>query len=164
MRMKLLSKKPGLFLISCFVIFTIHFFLNYNIGIAQPTYPIVGTGQEQCYGDKNPITAPNPGENYYGQDAQFESLQPAYKDNGDGTISDLNTGLMWVKARGEKIAWNDAVAGASNCNVGAYNNWRMPMIKELYSLINFTGKSAMDAVSSIPYLDTDYFEFEYGDE
>lgn len=39
-------------------------------------------------------------------------LKARYKDNKDGTISDLSTGLMWVKERGERLPWNDAVAGA----------------------------------------------------
>ena len=82
--------------------------------------------------------------------------QPAYKDNGDGTVSDLNTGLMWVKARGAKVTWDAAVAGAAACRVGGHNDWRMPTIKELYSLINFTGGFHFTAADSMPYLDTKY--------
>lgn len=149
-----------LFKYSCFLI--IIFAMQINYLCARTGYPVVGTGQLKCYGDKNEISEPKPGQAYYGQDAQYKSLAAKYIDNGDGTITDLNTGLMWVKARGAKLTWNEAKAGASACSTGGYNDWRMPSIKELYSLIIFTGKSAADAAGSIPYLDTDYFDFVYG--
>ena len=98
------------------------------------------------------------------QDAQHPGPTPSYKDNGDGTISDLNTGLMWVQARGPMLAWDAARAGAGNCRVGGYSDWRMPTIKELYSLINFNGGFHLRAADSTPYLDTKYFGFTYGDE
>ena len=46
---------------------------------------------------------------------------PAYRDNGDGTVTDLNTGLMWVQARGAKVTWDAAVAGAAACRVGGHS-------------------------------------------
>ena len=127
-------------------------------------YTIVGTGQTKCYGDSGEIAPPRPGEPFYGQDAQHRALIPAYKDNGDGTISDLNTGLSWVKARGAKVTWDAASAGAASCRVGGFSDWRMPTIKELYSLINFNGGFHFRAADSTPYLDTQYFDFKYGDE
>lgn len=127
-------------------------------------YTIVGTSQTKCYGDSGEIAPPRPGEPFYGQDAQHRALIPAYKDNGDGTISDLNTGLSWVKARGAKVTWDAASAGAASCRVGGFSDWRMPTIKELYSLINFNGGFHFRAADSTPYLDTQYFDFKYGDE
>ena len=81
-------------------------------------------------------------------------------------MSDPNTGLMWVKARGEKMTWDAAVAGAGACRAGNHKDWRMPTIKELYSLINFTGRFDFQAgaAGSKPYLDTKFFDFVYGDE
>lgn len=136
-------------------LFTSHVFAQDNVD-----YPVVDTGQTQCYGNSQAIVCPQPGEPFYGQDAQYESAQPSYQDNGDGTVTDLNTGLMWVKARGSKIPWSEALAGAAQCNVGGYQDWRMPTIKELYSLIQFTGSQH----TKTPYLDADYFDFVFGDE
>jgi hypothetical protein len=129
------------------------------------TYPIVDTNETKCYGFMNEISAPKSGQDYYGQDAQFAGNQSSYKDNGDGTITDNVTGLMWVKARDSKVSWDDAFAGASKCTDAKYSDWRMPTIKELYSLIEFTGKcrSFSDSSNCIPYLDTKYFEFKYGE-
>lgn len=131
---------------------------------AEKPYVVVGTGQTKCYGDRGEIAAPQAGQPFYGQDAQYPEPMPNYKDNGYGTVSDLNTGLTWVKARGEKISWDTAVSGAKACRVGGYDDWRMPTIKELYSLINFNGGCAGTVASSTPYIDTKYFDFVYGDE
>jgi hypothetical protein len=125
------------------------------------TYPIVGTGQEACYDNFHAIAAPGPGQPFYGQDAQHPGRAAAYRDNGDGTVSDLVTGLTWVQARGEKMSWAEALAGAKTCRVGGHDDWRAPTIKELYSLIRFTGE-CMGALGSRPFLDTNYFRFVYG--
>lgn len=127
-------------------------------------YCIVDTGQKQFYDDMSILgRTPRPGEPYYGQDASFDIHPPAYRNNGDGTISDLNTGLMWVQARGEKVSYPEALSGASKCRVGGYSDWRTPTIKELYSLINFNGVIRRDVNNSVPYIDTKYFGFKYGD-
>lgn len=131
-------------------------------------YCIVDTGQREFYDDRSPMRqAPTPGQKFYGQDASYEIHPPAYRDNKDGTISDLNTGLMWVQARGEKVSYADAQAGAAGCRVGNYTDWRVPTIKELYSLILFTGSFSGNvwgkAPGDIPFLDTRYFGFKFGD-
>jgi len=126
-------------------------------------YPVIGTGQDRCYDNRSEIAAPKPGQPFYGQDAQHQGVKPDYKDNGNGTITDLNTGLTWVKARGEKMTWDDAVAGAAKCRAGGFSDWRMPAIKELYSLINFNGGCGGTEANSRPYLDTKHFDFVYGD-
>ncbi|TFG50584.1 MAG: DUF1566 domain-containing protein [Gemmatimonadales bacterium] len=126
---------------------------------------IIDTGQDTCYDNAGPITCPAPGEAFYGQDAQYQGLQPRYVDNGDGTIDDIHTGLMWVQAQSERMSWDDAVAGAATFSLAGYDDWRMPTIKELYSLIDFRG--GYDPTSdenSRAYIDTDYFEFMWGDQ
>lgn len=128
-------------------------------------YPIVDTGQARIFSDhRQLLRLPAAGEAFYGQDGMYEGLTPAYRDNGDGTVTDLNTGLMWVKARGTKVPFAEATAGAAKCRIGGHTDWRMPAIKELYSLINFNGAFHMSAASSTPYLDTQFFGFAYGDE
>ena len=127
-------------------------------------YLVVDTGQTKCYDNNGEIAPPKPGQPFYGQDAQHPGPAPSYRDNGDGTVSDLNTRLIWVKARGQKMSWEDAVAAAGACRVAGHSDWRMPTIKELYSLINFTGAFRFRAADSTPYLDTKFFNFVYGQE
>jgi hypothetical protein len=126
-------------------------------------YAIVGTGQTSCYDDHHEIPPPAPGSPFYGQDAQHRSRRPSYRDNGDGTIGDLNTGLTWVQDRGAKVTYAEAAAGALKCRAGRHADWRMPTIKELYSLIDFNGAFHPEGGWK-PYIDTKYFEFVYGDQ
>ncbi|MFL7870952.1 MAG: DUF1566 domain-containing protein [Anaerolineales bacterium] len=132
------------------------------------TYPIVDTDQVYCYDDSSSISCPNEGNAFYGQDAQYAGNTPRYQDNGDGTISDLVTGLMWQQDPGEKMTYDQAVAGTSSFNLAGYSDWRLPSIKELYSLIQFSGTDASvcmldSSCTSTPFIDTDYFHFQYGD-
>ena len=58
-------------------------------------------------------------------------------DNGNGTITDKITGLMWVsKDNGVPINWPDAIEYCRNLRVGGYTDWRMPTLTELASLYN----------------------------
>lgn len=131
------------------------------------SYPIVDTGQERCYDDRVEIAYPKDCEPFFGQDSQYQGNRPAYRDNGDGTVTDLVTGLMWQKDPGEKKTFEEAVAGASSCRVGGYDDWRLPSIKELYSLILFSGEDvnphSTDVTGLKPFIDAKYFDFSYGD-
>jgi len=62
-----------------------------------------------------------------------------YGDNGDGTISDLATGLMWQQADdGISRDWENALAYAENLNLGGFTDWRLPNAKELQSIVDYT--------------------------
>jgi len=129
---------------------------------ASLTYPVVDTGQESCFDDANTIACPTQGETYFGQDAQYSGLQPAYQDNGDGTVSDLNTGLMWIQDAGDKVTYDEGAATAVNFSFAGYDDWRVPTIKELYSLIDFSGIDVMESEGD-PFIDDSVFVFAYGD-
>jgi hypothetical protein len=126
------------------------------------SYIIVDTGQDHCYDDQSSIPCPTEGDAFFGQDAQYSGVQARYVDNGDGTITDLNTGLMWQQTPDldNKMTFEEAVAGAESFELAGYSDWRLPTIKELYSLIDFNGGMSR----GIPYIDTDDFDFRYGDE
>lgn len=132
------------------------------------TYPVVDTGQMYCYDAALSIPCPAEGEAFAGQDGQYPGIQPNYADNGDGTVTDLNTGLMWPKNPGEKMSYTQATEGAAAFNLGGYTDWRLPTIKELYSLIVFTGtdpsgcETAADCPDLVPFITPGMFEFQYG--
>ena len=135
------------------------------------TYPIIDTFLTKCYdNNNNVIPCPEPGEPFYGQDAQYDGIQPAYKDNGDGTITDLNTGLMWQKttdARPDTLegryTWYEGEEYAKNLKLGGYSDWRIPSVKELISLVDARGGLA-ERGERKPYFDETYFDFSYGPE
>jgi hypothetical protein len=63
---------------------------------------------------------------------------PRFVDNGDGTITDRMTGLIWLKFSGiGGQNWSDAITYCENLTTGA-NDWRMPNIRELMSLMNYS--------------------------
>ncbi len=146
----------------------ITFLLTGRLSAENLDYPIVDTGQCRFYSDQQEINRPREGEPFYGQDAHFQALSPSYKDNGDGTVTDLHTRLMWQQAVGNPMTWNQAVSGAASFELAGYKDWRLPTIKELYSLIVFTGTDPVlhrraDEQTLTPFLDTTYFDFRYGD-
>ncbi len=133
---------------------------------------IVDTGQNTCYGNNGLIQCPRPGQAFHGQDAQHISQAPRYRDNGDGTVTDLNTGLMWSKGLdGRKVTPEQAERIAAKMSLGGHSDWRVPNIKELYTLMDFRGCTGRPGRSgfgrvpddAIPYINTDYFDFAYGD-
>jgi len=151
--------------------------MSAQIAFSQ-NYKIVDTNQTTFYDNSNVISTPALGDASYGQDAQYSGYQPSYTDNGDGTITDNVTGLMWQKSADlngdgnidadDKLTYDEALAGASSFNLAGYTDWRFPSIKEAYSLILFSGEdiSGFEGTSAegfVPFIDTDYFEFGYGD-
>ncbi len=135
--------------------------------LAQRTYPIVDTKQELFYNDSRSIDRPKEGEAFYGQDAHHMGNTPSYSDNEDGTITDNVTGLMWQKEF-MLLSYNEALEMAEGFTLGGHSDWRVPNIKEGYSLILFNGTDVstrdMNEIpkGAIPFIDTLYFDFAYG--
>lgn len=144
--------------------------------VFSQSYKIVDTGQEKFFNNINEIDVPEQNEQFYGQDAQFNGYQPNYTDNSDGTITDNVTGLMWSRSLditgdgiidvNDKLTYPELSEYVKELDLGGYNDWRIPTIKELYSLVMFYGKDPSGLVQGdlIPFINTDYFEFGYGDE
>jgi len=141
-------------LLSVFIIL-IGVFL-FNASLFAQTYKIVETGQVTCYDeDGNTITCPSVGDSLYGQDAQYEGYTMAFIDNGDGTITDLNTGLMWQQdPSSQTFTYYQAQDHCEDLELAGYDDWRAPNLKELFSISNFN--------SGWPYLNTNYFTLASG--
>lgn len=142
---------------------TIIFSILTSLAGFSQSYPIVDTDVHDYYDDNSIITAPATGEAFYGQDASYNGNQPSYTDNEDGTITDNVTGLMWEQDMGSKISCAYAVIKANASTLGGYTDWRVPTIKELYSLIQFSGRVSGETVID-KFIDTIYFNQPVGDE
>lgn len=149
---------------------------------SAPLYPIVDTGQTKCYDNRGEITSPKPGQPFFGQDAQYHNHQASYALSTDGlTVRDNVTGLTWQRSpdadsdgaltRNDKLTLSQAQAVPAKLNAarfGGFNDWRLPSIKELYSLFDGrgtdpSGPGDADTSRLTPYLDTKFFKFAYGD-
>ncbi len=124
-----------------------------NYCFAQ-NYNIVDTGVSDSYSSNSIISKPTTGEAFYGQDANYNGNQPSYTDNGDGTITDNVSGLMWQKDMGAKISYPDAIDKAETLTLAGYSDWRLPNAKELQSIVDYsrspqsTNSPAIDPVFS----------------
>jgi hypothetical protein len=118
---------------------------------------LVATGQTECVGEQGTIDCTAPKAR--GQDAFHQAGCPAegrFVDNGDGTINDNCTGLMWTKTHvdvnndGEitlgdgfmnpsvdEKKWLDACNFAEDMTYLGYDDWRVPNVQELLSIVNF---------------------------
>ena len=67
---------------------------------------------------------------------------------------------MWQQAdSGVGMDWEAALAYAENSTVAGYNDWRLPNIKELQSIVDYTkSPSASDPNLLGPAIDTNYFD------
>ena len=131
------------------------------------TFAIIDTMQDACYdnvGDE--ITCPAEGEVLYGQDTQHPRLAASYTSNGDGTVLDNNTGLLWQKTpENARLQYAEALTYCSALELGERGDWRVPSIKELYSLADFRGELLKpEEGEPTPYIDTTVFDFFYPDE
>ena len=57
-------------------------------------------------------------------------------DNGDDTITDPVTGLMWQKREAIGLDWQSALNYCNTLSLGEYEDWRLPNREELRSIVN----------------------------
>ncbi len=145
-----------------------------NYKAISQTYKIVGTGQTISYDTTHAITMPTSGQAFFGQNSNHPGNMRSYTNNGNGTVTDNLTGLMWQQTEDrngdgsinfyDKLTYSEALFGAATCNTGGYTDWRLPTIKELYSIAMFFGVEPGPPPSNcIKFIDTSYFSVGYGD-
>jgi hypothetical protein len=125
---------------------------------APPTGALPDTGQTKCYalaGREIPCDS----ETCPGQDGSYSKGCPSegrFVDNLDGTVTDHCTGLMWQKdtadvngdgqiGDSDQIQWCSALAYCENLRFGggvrAWDDWRLPNVRELQSIVDY-GRAA----------------------
>jgi hypothetical protein len=104
------------------------------------------TGQVTCWNSSGAVIT-CAGTGHDGEIQAGATL--AYMDNDDGTITDLNTGLMWEKKSDDgsvhnkdtTYTWDNAfavhVATLNSTAFAGYADWRVPNVKELQSIIDY---------------------------
>jgi len=109
------------------------------------------TGQTRCY-NKNGEVVPCEGS---GQDAEYRagdaSPHPRFADNGDGTVTDRLTNLIWLKDANPfgEVTRDGAIELARKLESGhgglsdgsKAGDWRLPNVNELESLLDLNNTS-----------------------
>ncbi len=117
-----------------------------------PLGAVVTTGQALSFDAEGNVVELSQTDAFYGQDGEYESIAFSFTDNQDGTISDNNTGLMWIAIpEAEKMSYLDALEYVENLEYAGHSDWRLPSPEELFSISDFS--------QGWPYLDTSYFKF-----
>jgi quinol monooxygenase YgiN len=115
---------------------------------------IAKTGQVQCFDAKDPFAAPTSCAGT-GQDGDLQYGAPwpipRFTDNGNGSVTDNLTGLIWLKDAGRigTKSWGDALEACSKLaadnralNDGSMaGDWRLPNLFELRSLVDYSQHS-----------------------
>jgi hypothetical protein len=114
--------------------------------LAAPQGQRVRTGQTICYDSAGTMIACAG----TGQDgALLKGLAVSFTDNGDGTITDNRTGLMWEKLSDDgsihdkdttytwATAFSTKIATLNGGGFAGYTDWRLPNVNELQSLANY---------------------------
>lgn len=117
------------------------------------------TGEMPVYGDG--LIATGQTERYStGDDGYYQKGIPrSYTNNNDGTVTDNATGLMWASdGRGLgcdnrlKKNWEAAIDWAEGLTFAGYDDWRIPNLFELATLLRYN----LDQ-GAAPYIDKTYF-------
>ena len=75
----------------------------------------------------------------YGEDADYTMYAPFYIDNGNGTITDTVTGLMWQKTDGGEMTFEKAITYCDTLTLGGFTDWRLPTEAEYHNIKSLSG-------------------------
>ena len=76
--------------------------------------------------------------------------QNDFTDHGDGTVNDLSSGLTWQQTDSVyALNWGGALNYCENLTLGGVEDWRLPDIKELFSLAFSVQDATLFPASSV---------------
>ncbi|MFZ5907351.1 MAG: DUF1566 domain-containing protein [Nitrospirota bacterium] len=113
--------------------------LNASVSLYQEgAYLLPDTGQSVCYNSSGTaIICPGKDEPS-AQDGSYTINALSFTENGDGTVTDNNTRLIWQKEDdGIPRTWDEAMQYCENLNIGGLSGWRVPAKMELLSIVDY---------------------------
>jgi hypothetical protein len=86
----------------------------------------------------------------FGEDADYTINPPAYTVNGNGTVTDQVTGLMWQRGDGGEMTYANAITYCATVALGGYADWQLPDPYQLYGLLNHDHNPALNSTAFPP--------------
>jgi len=81
----------------------------------------------------------------FGEDSDYTINPPNFTDNGNGTITDNNTGLIWQKTDSGEMTWDMARTGATTLNLAGFTDWRLPTAQEAFGILDHERNPALNS-------------------
>jgi hypothetical protein len=72
----------------------------------------------------------------FGEDNDYTINPPFFNLNGNGTVTDTITGLMWQQTDGGEMTIENAILYCDTLSLGGYTDWRLPNAHESFSILN----------------------------
>jgi hypothetical protein len=120
------------------------YFVNTSLGeywssttyVCDPSYAW-GVASYGCIGCKKSSNGLNDRKVRAVRGEQCESFGN-FVDNGNGTVTDTFTGLMWQQDAQNDYTWDQALSYCENLILANHTDWRLPDVNELQSLVDYS--------------------------
>lgn len=94
----------------------------------------------------------------FGEDSDYSINPPSYSDNGNGTVTDNVTGLLWQKDDdATKRNWSDAKSYCETLRLAGFVGWRLPTDKELQTLVDYDTYAPAININYFPSTKSSYY-------
>ena len=117
-----------------------------NASLYWTSTPYAGNATDAWYTsfDYGSVYHSNKATNYYVRCVRGGQTTQSFKDNGNETVTDNRTGLIWQKVEAGSKTWADAVSYCKGLFLGGHWDWRLPDAKELESLTDDKMQPSID--------------------
>ncbi len=99
-------------------------FFCFGQSVSKTTKHLEDTGEKTKY------------DTVFGEDADYTIFPPYFINNGDGTVTDTVTGLMWAQTDGPAVSIQNAIYYCDTLRLAGYSDWRLPTGQESYGILN----------------------------
>jgi len=111
-----------------FIVFTFQLFLlcnfSYSQNVKKSMKRLPDTGEVNSY------------TSTFGEDNDYTIHPPFFIVNGNGTVTDTITNLMWQQTDGGEMSIESAQLYCDSLNLAGYSDWRLPNAHEAFSILN----------------------------
>jgi PKD repeat protein len=102
-------------------------------------YYLPDTGQLNCYGEQgNETSCSSLPLSLWAQDGNYMMNPLSFTSNGNGTVTENNTWLMWQQQDDGTVRSRDEAGNyCDNLTLGGYSGWRLPTFRELITIVDY---------------------------